>query len=102
MEPTVVMATHDDWLVNVLLADGRFYTFNTEMWACHSINPDRHLSNMMRAVHEAKEYALELAREDAPTWGLDAIPDTTEQFVKALNFVCMAADDATFSCFVRR
>lgn len=95
-QPQVVMTTHDDWIVNVLLDDGRFYSFWTEMWPVHGTS-----DNMPAAVAVAKREALFLAERNAETWGLDAIPDTEEQFVKALNFVCMHADDDTFRRYMR-
>ena len=99
----VAMTHHDDWIVNVLLSDGRIYSFWTEMWTCHDgTDPDTSFSNMTRATAWAKDYALDLAARGVETWGLDAIPDTEEQFVKALDFVCMHASDHDFQRFMQR
>lgn len=101
---TVVMVQHDDWLINVLLSDGRFYTFNTEMWPEHGceFTPDGDgPTNWPAAIRRAKQSALWYASRGIETWGLDAIPETDEQFSRAIDFVCMAADDATFHRFVR-
>lgn len=38
----VVMSYHDDWAVNVLLEDGRVFSFWTECWPEHGCNPSDH------------------------------------------------------------
>jgi len=104
MRLAVVMQTHEDYLINVLLNDGRFYTFCTEMWPEHgcAINANGDgPTNWPRAIRRAELEALDLGRRGASTWGLDAIPETEEQFIKAIDFVCGHASDETFRRFVR-
>lgn len=90
----VVMIDHDDWL---LVSDGRIYTFNTELWSDHGTD-----SNWPRVERADRRLAMQLAAEGRETWGLDAIPDTVEQFRKAFDFVAMAASDQDFRRFVLR
>lgn len=90
----VAMFYHDDWLLNVLLTDGRVYTFNTELWPAH-------LEGWDRVVEEGKFLATALANGGHETWGLDAIPETIEQFKKAMDLVCRYTSDVDFGRFVR-
>lgn len=88
----VVMSFHDDWLLSVLLSDGRFYTFNTELWSQHGSD-----SCWPRVEDHGRKLAMVLALQGEETWGLDAIPDTLEQFREAVNFVAMRATDQEFA-----
>jgi hypothetical protein len=92
------MTYHDDWLVNVLLSDGRVYSFITEMWPEHGTGSD---ADWPQVVARAKRDALWFADRGAETWGLDAIPETEAQFRKAMDFVCMHTSDEDFRRYTR-
>jgi hypothetical protein len=108
MTLTVQMVYHDDWLVNVLLSDGRVYTFCTELWQEWAPVPaDRLYSgdytdqDWAPVLGRASLEALQLAGAGAETWSLDGIPDTVERFKTAMNFVAFHTSDADFRRFVR-
>ena len=58
--PKIVMSYHDDWIVNVLLTDGRVYSFVTEMWPEHGDAPNgEHDRNWTGVVRTAERLALD-------------------------------------------
>jgi hypothetical protein len=105
-ELTVVQTFHDDWLVNVQLSDGRVFTFQTEMWPCHlerSKGYNRETqSNMVAAVREARERALDLAERNATPFVAECDAETVEALKDALTYACMAMSDAEFRQAIHR
>ncbi len=101
----VQLVYHDDWLVNVLLSDGRVYTFNTELWPEHTeetaLNGSTRDQDWIGVIEVAKSTAVRLAEQRADTWGLDAIPDTIEQFRKGMDLVSRYTSDQDFRKFIR-
>lgn len=92
------MVYHDDWLINVLLSDGRVYTFSTEYWeewlGCQP-------NDWTTITYRAENKALQYAGRNEHTWGLDAIPDTIEQFKTAMNRVSRFTSDRDFRKFIK-
>jgi hypothetical protein len=95
--PRILMAYHDDWNVNVLLSDGRVYSFVTEIWPEHGNE-----TNWPRAVESAKLLALWHAERNSETWALDAIPETETDFHKGMDALCLRTNDHDFAMFMRR
>jgi len=52
-------------------------------------------------MRRANREALFLAARDARTWSLDSLPETEEQFHKAMDFLCLRTSDADFNYFMR-
>jgi hypothetical protein len=99
---SIERAYHDDWCVNVLLSDGRIYSFITEMWPEHGDpGPTGEDVRWAPVMRRAKYEALLLADRGARTWALDALPETDAQFHKAMDFLCMRTSDVDFHYFMR-
>lgn len=96
------MTYHDDWLVKVLLADGRVYSFMTEMWPEHLDGEPDTETNWPCVIQRAREEALDLAERGTETWVLPHQPKTKAEFRELLDRVCMAASDAEFHRYIRR
>jgi len=97
--PTVHMICYDDWLINVLLSDGRVYTFNTELWPSQREWPD---SFSPVVIEEAKAKALDLAKRGVDTWKVESLPENLDQLAEALDFICMHTSYADFRRFIQR
>ena len=107
--PTVLMAYHDDWLVNVLLSTGQVYTFVTELWDEWNDVPDSRLysgefleSDWTPIIKAATHKALEFCSENVETWGLDSLPESIAQFHAGMDSLCLLTSDRDFWRFIRR
>lgn len=72
---TAARSYHDDWIVNVLMTDGRVYSFVTEMWPEHGDGSER---NWPHVIREAERIALDNADRLLPTWTVDAVCTGTD------------------------
>jgi hypothetical protein len=107
--PTVLMAYHDDWLVNVLLSTGQVYTFVTELWDEWNDVPDSRLysgelveSDWTPIIEAASRKALEFCRENVETWGLDPLPESIAQFRSGMDSLHQLTSDRDFRRFTSR
>jgi hypothetical protein len=96
--PKIVMSYHDDWVVNVLLSDGRVYSFVTEMWPEHGDGSDR---NWRRVVRVAERIALDYAMRNLETWRVAKMPATEPEFHAEMDAVCQRTNDADFRRYMR-
>ena len=99
----VALTCHDDWLVNVLMADGRVYTFNTELWPEHGDYgvSDEAPDQWPDVIEAAKRRAERYAAANVRTWALNMpLPITAADFRKALDHLCERTSDADFLAFL--
>lgn len=98
-----IMQFHDDWMVNVLLADGQHdglvYAFNTEMWPEHG-----EFRNWARVVTRARREAVDLCRSGAVPYCTVEIFDgfDTHDLQDAVSEACYMMSDDEFRAVINR
>jgi hypothetical protein len=101
---TVVRSWHDDWIVNVLLGDGRLYAFQTEIWPQHS-DPGFDVttqSNFAAVKREAEACALACAARNAEPFCAELDTGLDEKQLRAVvDSACRLMDDVMFRRLIR-
>lgn len=94
-----VLSYHDDWMVNVLLKDGRVYAFNTEMWPEHGDE-----SSWLPVLRRAHWEAADLASRGADPYCTVEIFDGfgIHDLKDAVNEACEAMSDYDFRKLINR
>ena len=100
---------HDDWMVNVLLSDGRLYAFVTECWpewapvpAARQYTGDYTGLDWAPIIARAQRYALELATRDAEPFCAELDPALSEPELRAaVDAACRRMSDGAFRQLVR-
>ncbi len=100
---------HDDWMMNVLLSDGRLYVFVTECWPEWAPVPvARQYTGAYTAadwapiIARARCYALELAARDAEPFCAELDPTLNEpELREAVDAACGRMSDGAFRQLVR-
>ncbi len=93
----VVCDYHDDWIVNVLLNDGRVYTFQTELWYEHGAN-----TSWGPVLKKAREDALALAESGADSFCRVTGYQNLKTLRAAVNSAAEKLNDADFRRLIRR
>lgn len=95
-----VMTYHDDWMVNVLLACGEVFSFNTEMWPEHGDGNSCWPPVIRRARHEAEMLSARNAEPYCLVEIFDGFGET--DLHDAVNDACEVLSDADFRRLIRR
>lgn len=94
-----VMSYHDDWMVNVLLASGEVYAFNTEMWPEHGDGNSCWPPVIRRAHHEAELLSAHNAQPYCTVEIFDGFKES--DLHDAVNDACYAMNDDDFRRLIR-
>jgi len=94
-----VLSYHDDWMVNVLLNNGRVYAFNTEMWPEHGDH-----SNWLPVLRRAHWEAADLFQRGADAFCIVEIFDGfgIHDLKDAVNEAAETLPDADFRRLINR
>lgn len=98
--PEVIMSFRDDWLVHVLLADLRVYSFQTEMWPEHGIEADRNRC-WPAVIRSAEACALHLGARAIDTWRLDRMPADRGAMRRAVDQLARSAPNIGLRRYLR-
>lgn len=88
------MYYQDDWLVHVILKDGRVYIFNVELWSEWPEHGTLEYDGVQRTVHcAACKLAENLAERNAEPFCTVDINQTVGQIQQAINDIAMLLSD---------
>lgn len=100
----VSLVAHEDWLVHVLLNDGRVYVFQTEMWGTHyppALDEKSREENTHwpRTLKQARLRAIACGCADTDPFAAEVDPSlvtTPEQLLEVCSRACERMSDRDF------
>lgn len=106
-----LISQNDDWIVNVLLSNGKIFSFMTEGWpqwgavGIEEVSPEQHTRSQRCVIRRAEDEALWLDSRNAEPYTTVNSPEavTSEKILADVcNTACEQMSDQDFARLIRR